>query len=323
MKEETSRVRYKFSVEQCDVAPRSRRRLERYRAFKAKLLEKLHGNREASVMSQVHDLAWDTAVFQTMNEARRLEPDRPVNGAMWDLLTNGYVSRMVLGIRRVVDHGEATTGLRAILKSLRTQHELLTREHYVCHDGLPFDPVPVRDSFYESNRLRVGQPSGFWLESEGPGSFATSERAHDAFDKLCEPSSGVRRRDERMSLAILDKLEAALDSPETRRVKALADKRLAHSEHLSPRQEEKLQLTFNDLEEALKQVVGVANFISANVLFDTAIGSVVPTAQYNQLEHLDSPWSSASTIPALHAHWTEVEARLNKCVYDDGQKFRL
>jgi hypothetical protein len=50
---------------------------------------------------------------------------------------------------------------------------------------------------------------------------------------------------------------------------------------------------------------------------------VVPTAQYDQLEHLDSPWAGDSTLPALHAYWTEIEDRLNQCVYDDGQKFRL
>ena len=313
-------VAYKYSIEQCDVDPRHRRRLERYRAFRAKCLEMLRGGGSATVTRQMHDLAWDTAVFQTLNEARRLEPKRAVNGAMWDLLLNGYVSRMVLGIRRLVDQGESTTGLRAILQKMRRQHELLTREHYVCHDGLPFDPRPVREKFWTSQLLEPGKPKALWLSTEGPEAFGTSERAHETFDKLCDvPLTG--HRDERISVVVLDRLEEGLNSPEIQRVKALADKRFAHSEHLKPGAEETLKLTFNDLEEALRHVAVVANFISSNVLFDADIGTLVPTAQFNQLEALEQGWVTPETIPALQRHWSAVEERLNQWAYDAGASF--
>lgn len=54
-------------------------------------------------MNQVHGLAWHTAGCRTLNEARRIEPERVANGAMWELLTSSYANLMTLGIRRLVD----------------------------------------------------------------------------------------------------------------------------------------------------------------------------------------------------------------------------
>jgi hypothetical protein len=312
---------YKYTLNQCDVPNDRRPQLKRYREQRAKWIEMLRGSNAASVTHQLHDLAWDTAVFQTLNEARRIEPDRPVNGPLWDLLTNGYVSRMVLGIRRLVDHVDSTTGLHSILSNVRKHHVLMTRENYVCHDALPFDPRPARDKFYEENRLELGETGAFWLKNEGPESFATSERRHETFDRLCESSPATGSRDERISLEVLDRLEASLKSPEIKHVRLLANKRFAHSARMTRRAEERLRLTFNDLEVALQQIAGVANFLSANVFFDAAFGSVVPTPQFDQLEHLDQSWALTDNLAALRSHWENLGARMNDAAFPDELQF--
>jgi len=61
-------------------------------------------------MNQVQELAWHTATFRTLNEARRIEPDRAVNGAMWELMIAGYANLMTLGIRGLVDKDLAQLG---------------------------------------------------------------------------------------------------------------------------------------------------------------------------------------------------------------------
>jgi len=66
--------------------------LSEYRLFRRKCLEYLRGDTDTSVMNQIYGLSWHTAVYRTLNEARRLEPDRVVNGAMWGLLTAGYAN---------------------------------------------------------------------------------------------------------------------------------------------------------------------------------------------------------------------------------------
>lgn len=94
---------YDYPVDQCDVPEVRRDALNEYRLFRRKCLEYMRGDSDTSVMNQVHNLTWHTAVLRTLNEARRIEPHREINGAMWELVTAGYASLMTLGIRRLVD----------------------------------------------------------------------------------------------------------------------------------------------------------------------------------------------------------------------------
>ncbi len=106
-----SKLEYRYSLEDCDVPEVRRAALGEYRIFRRKCLEYIRGAADTSVMNQVHDLAWHTVVFRTLNEARRLEPERLVNGALWELTTAGYASLMSLGIRKLVDRNSRTDSL--------------------------------------------------------------------------------------------------------------------------------------------------------------------------------------------------------------------
>lgn len=311
-----SPVSYKYTLEQCDVEPSSRRYLARYREFRLDCLERLRGSGGASAARQIQDLAWDTVAFRTFNESRRLEPRRKVNGQLWEFLTEGYISKMVLGIRRLVDRDESTTSLFSVLQRMRRQPEMLTREAYVCHDGLPYDYQKVLDEHIANSKSRQT-----WLSRSGPLSFETSERAHRNFDALCgRPAK--RKRSDKVSLEVFDLLEVSLSSPEIKRITALADRRFAHAEHLDPDAAQALfQVTFNDLEGALARVTKAANFISGHLLFDAVFGDVVPTAQYDVLEHLDRPWMLTKNLPKVHEHREQTVDRLNRLAYTDGSEF--
>src|SRR5258708_35967653 len=93
-------------------------------------------------MTQVHGLAWHTAVYRTLNEARRIEPERVVNRAMWELLTAGYAKLMTLGIRRLVDKNPSTDSVWNVIAQIEKRPELLPRENFISFDGLPLVPVP-------------------------------------------------------------------------------------------------------------------------------------------------------------------------------------
>lgn len=142
---------YEYPIEQCDVPAVRRPALTEYRLFRRKCLEYLRGNAPTSVMNQVHSLAWHTAVFRTLNEARRLEPERAVNGAMWELIGHGYASLMTLGIRKLVDRDPRTDSVRNVIAQIEKRPELLRREHFVCYDGLPFDPQSAYARHLRSN----------------------------------------------------------------------------------------------------------------------------------------------------------------------------
>jgi hypothetical protein len=78
-------------------------------------------------------------VFRTLNEARRIEPERSINGAMWELVTAGYANIMGLGIRRLVDRDHRTDSVWNVIVQIEKQPNLLHRGNFVCHDGQPYD----------------------------------------------------------------------------------------------------------------------------------------------------------------------------------------
>jgi hypothetical protein len=135
---------YEYTIEQCDVPEARRGALHEFRVFRRKCLEYMRGDSETSVVNQVHELAWDTAAFRTLNEARRIEPDREPNGATWELLTKGYAGIMTQGVRRLIDRDPRTDSVWNVITELEKRPELLTRENFVCHDGLPYDYAEVQ-----------------------------------------------------------------------------------------------------------------------------------------------------------------------------------
>lgn len=107
-------------------------------------------------MNQVHNLTWHTAVFRTLNEARRLEPSRNVNGAMWELIAAGYANLMALGIRRLVDNHPDTVSVWNVIVQVEKRPELLTREKFICYEGLPFDSASVQEAYVASRDMSSG-----------------------------------------------------------------------------------------------------------------------------------------------------------------------
>jgi hypothetical protein len=152
---------YEYPVEQCDVPEVRRASLAEYRVFRNKCLEYMRGDASTSVMNQVQDLAWHTAVFRTLNEARRLEPNRAVNGAIWELLATGYANLMTLGIRRLVDKDSRTDSVWNVIVEVEKRPELLTREKFVCYDGLPYDYEAVYRKYVASLDMSSGGHFGY------------------------------------------------------------------------------------------------------------------------------------------------------------------
>jgi hypothetical protein len=258
-------------------------------------------------MNQVHGLAWHTAVFRTLNEARRLEPDRAVNGATWELIGHGYASLMTLGIRKLVDRDPRTDSVWNVIEQIEKRPELLRREHFVCYDGLPFDAQAayekcVRSSVVTPNQVR-------WLSTTGPEAWGTSQLLHEAFDAL----AGFPKKRKRLDTVrpeVLEKLKARLAHDAIEAVCEFADRSIAHAERVALDDKPVAIVTFDTIDTALKNIVQVASFISTHFFSDAAFGSVVPVPQFNVLEHLDVPWVDTTRLPALHAYWHEVSDRL-------------
>jgi hypothetical protein len=307
---------YQYTLEQCDVPEVRRAALNAYRIFRRKCLEDMRGSAETSVMNQVHNLTWHTAVFRVLNEARRLEPDRRVNGPMWELIVAGYANLMTLGIRRLVDKNPKTDSVWNVIVQVAKRPELLTREMFVCYDGLPYDcEAGYRDYVGSLDMSRVSHAS--WLVTTGPEAWASSEMLHKAFDLLAgRPKK--RRRGDVIQLSILESLRTRLSSPAIERVRNLADKRMAHAERWAEGSGAVPSVTYNGIDEALGHIVSVANYLSSSFFYDAAFASVVATAQFDVLSDLDEPWVKTEHIPALHRHWSEICTSMDRWLEDSG-----
>lgn len=69
---------YLYTVKQCDVVESARKKVAAYRVFRDSCLDMIRSDSDTSIANQVHDLAWHTAVFRTLNEARRIDEKRDV-----------------------------------------------------------------------------------------------------------------------------------------------------------------------------------------------------------------------------------------------------
>ncbi len=246
---------YEYPVSSCDVPSVRHRLLEEYRRFRTECLESLRGDSNTSVMNQIHDLTWHTAVFPTLNEARRLEPSRTVSGAMWELVTAGYAHLMALGIRRLVDTDSRADSLWNVLVRVEKRPELLTRELFVCHDGLPFDTEAAKARYYE-NLSPSERTSARYLPNSGPGGWAMSELLHDGFDKL-HGKTARRKRTDRLPMKVVEELKEALRHPAIKKVCTMADKRFAHAERFAASAAPAPTATYDEVDQALQQLVRV------------------------------------------------------------------
>lgn len=310
---------YKYSVEQCDVPEVRRKSLGEYREYRRKCLEYLRSDSNTSVVSQIHNLAWHTAVFRTLNEARRIEPDRSVSGALWELTAVGYAHLMTLGIRKLVDKDSRADSVWNVINQAKRRPELLTREMFICYDGLPYDWEKVYRKHISSVAVRAGGHVD-WIPTSGPKAWAVSEMMHKAFDRLCgHPKK--RKRGDTISPSILDRLIAGLSYPAIEKICALADKRMAHAERQSESTGPSPTATYEDIDEAFQQIVRIVNFLSVSFFYDKAFGSIVPTPQFNILEGLDQPWITAEKVVELQRYWNEISEVMDNWASDQGNEF--
>ena len=302
---------YQYPISECDVPKVRQAALGEYRIFRKRCLEYMRGNAATSVMNQVQDLAWKTAVFRTLNEARRIEPYRMINGAMWELIVDGYVCLMALGVRKLVDRHSATDSVWNVLASVEKRPELLTRENFVCYDGLPFDYQQIHTDHINGLDLGAGH-SVNRIPTQGPKAWGTSRMLHLAFDKLAGTSdTSKRKKTDSIQNGLLLKLKGMLAHPAIEKVCAMADKVFAHAERVEESGSGQAVATFDDVDEALKQIVRVANFLSSSFFYDTTFVSVVATPQFNVFDGLDESWIQTENLPVLSRYWDDLCSRMN------------
>lgn len=277
----------------CDVTDKEA--LAAFRRCRSRWYQWLIGDDQHSISAQITAIVWDDAIFRTINEARRVaahdhDAERGVNADLTDLLDRGFVASQIMAIRRLTDPGfhdprKGVISVARLLNDIEANHALLTREHYICFDGTPYDAaLPETD-------LRA----------------LTRERMHRTFDRLSGAQPQSRSRLDVILLSVIESTSKSLAVCDD--LRNYANQFIAHAAEPSERRKrtrENMRISLDALDSAYRAVVWAASFVGIAILFERSVGEV-PQPQYDHLANLDKPMVRPEDLEALHGFW---EARV-------------
>lgn len=297
---------YQYSIAQCNVPPERRPKLEAFRAKRASWIEWIDDDEHHAIWTTISAMVWTDVSFRTMAKLATDNGNSCLsNSLIAEALINGHVATQVLGIRRLMDNsGSGVMSLRRLVKDVRSNFDLFTRENYVCHDGLPFD--------YEAAQTKAmmaqAGPGPMWLPTTGPEAYGTSQMMHEQFDRLSGTDPTVRSREDRLPIALIKTVECWLDQSGADDLAKWSHAYLAHAG--TPQRREGiagLMVTTNKITDAIRELARATEAVSAEILLASGrLNSLMPTAQFDQFENLDKPAMSASGLGEAHRLWTSL-----------------
>jgi hypothetical protein len=306
----TNAMTYEYLPEDCDVADRER--LVAYRAKRSEWLRLLDDDPQHSISKQLSAMQWNDVAYRCFNEARRFasaaQPTSAVAPMLGEFLDVGYVATQVLAISKLLernpkDPNKSVISLRRVVEDLAEHRQLLTREMFICHDGLPYDPAPARERFYTALASQPGSKAA-WVATREPEGWGTVELMHTTFDRLSGVTSAQRSRDDLIRTDIFDALELGLKQPVFTTLLQLRHKLIAHAADSNNRPNSLQQATLNDLLSAHRILVKTAHTIGATLLFESGAGGL-PTPQFDQFEHLQHPFINPNNLEDLEKSWND------------------
>ena len=311
---------YEYDVDQCSVNDKAL--LTDYREKRSEWIGWLERDVYHSIWDQIHSIMWNDAVYRTFNEARRFaseeNPTASLNGMFGEFIDRGYVSTQVLDLCKITDRSnddpkKGVVSLRRLFDDIRNHRHLLTRENFVSHDGLPYDHAAVQQAYVDSlTAEELGEAR--WIATKGPDAWGMSGIMHSAFDELSGVAADGRTRTDLIHEEVFGTIETWFNTPILRKLRTHRNKFIGHAaDELSRRIEplDRLGLSLDEIAEAQRIVVRIATAIGSHVLYDTALGGVVPTPQFNIFENLEMPVIPADDVEEIgewwHSHQRERE----------------
>jgi hypothetical protein len=312
---------YTYPVAQCDIAANNRRALQSYRDKRRVWLSWIDTDEHHAIWRVLSSMIWTDVSFKMLTQFAINDEDNALNNTLLgQALIDGHVATQVLAIRRLMDSRNSDIiSLRRLVKDLRRNFHLFTRENYVCFDGLPYDyEVALRKEML----AHVGKVP-FWGETSGPGAHGTSRMAHEQFDRLAGIDLAKRSREDRLPLSLLATIERWLDESGADELTQWSHAYLAHAG--GPESRERvadLLVTANKITDAIKALARVTEAISAWLLFAGGrSNSLMPVAQFNPFEKLDKPILQAGGEGEAYKLWHQLSDERSR--YLDGVEDEL
>jgi hypothetical protein len=319
-KKMNKRFAYTYRIDQCDILDKENG--EAFRQTRLKWMEWLYGDDPHSIFRQIYSMVWDYALFCVVNELRRLAATEPKNGVSFNgsvirQFDAGFVTTQVIAIRRLIEKPKpdpdwAVISLRSILKDIKENTHLVTRENYVCYDGLPYDYEAAHRHWLSTFPSHTDAVHADWLSTTGPTAWHMSEFVHKNFDKLSGVNSGRRERTDTIKPDLFAHLESQIDT--CKNIKKYVDKFIAHASAPETRiglPQNQRALTLDRLKAHHKTIYQVASFISGQLLYESNLGGL-PVPQSDHLANLDKSWATVENLKRARRVWEEYAKEVSE-----------
>jgi hypothetical protein len=262
----------------------------------------------------LEDMIEEYAAFVTVSSIVRLsakrhrEDDVPLNQMLFDLVASGFWSRLLLGVRKLLDKGPISgpigvNSLRSLLQDVRECHRSLNRRVYV--EGLRMARYDLATLDTENTeKLRDARGKPVW----GDPALTRSTAAHAAFDFLSKIDREQRSAEDIISEDILDQLEARLTKLDN--IGDHVSKHVAHSGNAESRKGHDLEnFDIRDAKEALKALTQVAGLVGDWFAGGSGIG--LATLIGDRFEGLDKPLVASADLNELEENWRSIDRDVN------------
>jgi hypothetical protein len=295
--------------------------LQSYRDKRRLWLSWIDLDEHHAIWRVLSSMVWTDVSFKTLTQLAINDENNALhNTLLAQALINGHVATQVLAIRRLMDNGNTNIiSLRRLVKDMRRNFHLFTRENYVCFDGLPYDyEAALRKEMLE----HVGKGL-FWGQTSGPGAHGTSRMAHQQFDRLACIDPTKRSREGRLPLSLLATIERWLDESGADELAQWSHAYLAHAGGPEARRRiADLLVTADKITDAIKALARVTEAISAWLLFAGGrSNSLMPVAQFNPFEKLDKSIMYTGGEDDAYEVWHRLSDDANR--YLDGVEDEL
>jgi hypothetical protein len=306
----SQKPRYESRVADCDVTDRAG--LIQYRAKRDEWLRwyELDKDEPNSIQQQFFSMHFLDMTYRIISEVRQITESSnptPASALLSHLLDQGYVATQILAIRRLLDGRKDVISVRRLLADISKHRDLLTREIYVCYDGLPYDPESWK-SLTQTTEMKI-----WGIDAPGLGHYLGSSERHKTFDCLSGTTSATRKRDDLIQTTIFDKLQQWLDSAEAMKLITLSHKFFAHAADMDSRGSLAYSgIVLADISAIQRAIIRVERAITDQLLFVAESRDVVPMPPLGLFKGLDSPVVPNDAINRMYERWNQMSAERNQ-----------
>lgn len=290
-----------WPADKCDVC--DPKVVVRYREQRNTWLHWLDEDSEHAISRQLGFMIHNDIAVRVLSKARQYAengaPSAARNPLLWQLLYQGYVTAQTLSIRRLCDKRSDVISLHRLVKSLQDHSALLTREVYVCHAGLPYDPNNVGNY--------CGSPTRFCPDPALSASIASSER-HKVFDRLAGTRLPTeRKRSDIIHSSVFAKLVDWFGTGVVDKIIKLSHKFIAHAADENSRKSFDLNEIASEFSmhaiDAQRGIIGIFHVIDSQILHTGIARDIVPYHPLDYLHGLDNAFIPGQHVNDLERFW--------------------